>query len=211
MVTAQRLFAEQGIDGVSLRQITRDAGEKNVTALQYHFGDRPRLLLAVLERGAAPLSEDMHRRLDAIDGDDPGVRPVVAAFVEPLFDCLASDEGRFHVRIAAQVIGRATRAPSGPADPLAILVDDPAGAISRWAERLDPYMPDGVNGGPLHQRFSMLRFGYVEAARRSLEPASVQARRLLSSHLVDLMAAMAVVAPSEETVAALAQLRRRPK
>src|SRR3546814_5693299 len=37
---AGALIAERGLEGVSLREITREAGQKNTTALQYHFGDR---------------------------------------------------------------------------------------------------------------------------------------------------------------------------
>ncbi len=36
---AERLFAAQGIDGVSLREINRSAGQSNTGAVQHHFGD----------------------------------------------------------------------------------------------------------------------------------------------------------------------------
>ena len=45
--TAERLFAERGIDNVSLREINRAAGQKNVAALHYHFGTRESLLEAM--------------------------------------------------------------------------------------------------------------------------------------------------------------------
>ena len=47
--TAERLFAEKGIDNVSLREINRAAGQKNVAALHYHFGTRESLLEALFE------------------------------------------------------------------------------------------------------------------------------------------------------------------
>ena len=46
---ARDLFAERSIEGASLREITRAAGQANTSALQYHFGDRESLLDAVLE------------------------------------------------------------------------------------------------------------------------------------------------------------------
>ena len=38
MRAAERLFAERGIEVVSLREINRAAAQRNATALQYHFG-----------------------------------------------------------------------------------------------------------------------------------------------------------------------------
>src|SRR6266851_4179184 len=47
ILTAERLFAERGIDGVSLRARNLAAGQKNVSGLQYHFGTKAGLLAAV--------------------------------------------------------------------------------------------------------------------------------------------------------------------
>ena len=49
VLAAERLFAEHGIDGVSLRQIGAAAGNGNNSAVQYHFGSKDRLVLAVFE------------------------------------------------------------------------------------------------------------------------------------------------------------------
>jgi AcrR family transcriptional regulator len=47
---AERLFALHGIEAVSLRQIGAAAGAANHFAVQYHFGDKPRLVRAIFER-----------------------------------------------------------------------------------------------------------------------------------------------------------------
>ncbi len=47
---AEQLFAEHGVTGVSLREINRQAGQRNSTALQYHFVDRRGLLQAIADR-----------------------------------------------------------------------------------------------------------------------------------------------------------------
>ena len=47
--TAERLFAERGIEGVSLRQIQIEARAGNEAAIRYHFGDRARLVAAIWE------------------------------------------------------------------------------------------------------------------------------------------------------------------
>jgi AcrR family transcriptional regulator len=49
VVTAERLFALHGIDGVSLRQISVEAGNANNSAVQYHFGSREDLVQAIFE------------------------------------------------------------------------------------------------------------------------------------------------------------------
>lgn len=49
VVTAERLFALHGIEAVSLRQICSEAGNANNSAVQYHFGDKDRLLQAIFE------------------------------------------------------------------------------------------------------------------------------------------------------------------
>ena len=47
---AERLFAERGIEAVSLRDVCTAAGQRNHSAAQYHFGDRRGVVAAVFER-----------------------------------------------------------------------------------------------------------------------------------------------------------------
>lgn len=47
IIAAIRLFAERGVDSVSLRMINREAGHKNNSALHYHFGSKLGLIEAV--------------------------------------------------------------------------------------------------------------------------------------------------------------------
>jgi len=51
---AERLFAERGIDAVSLRTINATAGY-SVAALHYHFGTRDGLIRALLARAQPPM------------------------------------------------------------------------------------------------------------------------------------------------------------
>ncbi len=48
MLAAERLFAEHGIEGVSLRQIGSAAGNANNSAVRYHFGSKDALIRAIL-------------------------------------------------------------------------------------------------------------------------------------------------------------------
>lgn len=80
---AERLFARRGLDAVSVRDITR-AARANLGAINYHFGTKRRLILAVLERRMTPLSQE---RLSALDGLEKGARGG-ALPLEKLLDAL---------------------------------------------------------------------------------------------------------------------------
>ena len=47
---AEKMFAEDGVFAVTNRQITEAAGQKNESALNYHFGTRNELIIALLSR-----------------------------------------------------------------------------------------------------------------------------------------------------------------
>jgi AcrR family transcriptional regulator len=47
LLTAERLFAEHGFAGVSLRQICAEAGSANNSAVSYHFGSKEGLVDAI--------------------------------------------------------------------------------------------------------------------------------------------------------------------
>lgn len=57
VLTAERLFALHGIDGVPVRQILLAAGAANKSAVQYHFESRDGLVRAILENRAPYLNE----------------------------------------------------------------------------------------------------------------------------------------------------------
>lgn len=59
--TAERLFATHGLDGVSMRDIAASAGQRNNSAVRYHFGDRAGLVTAIFERRMEIVNE--RRRL----------------------------------------------------------------------------------------------------------------------------------------------------
>ena len=51
-----RLFAENGFDSVSLRLITEHA-EANLAAVNYHFGSKEELIVAVVEKLVGPVNQ----------------------------------------------------------------------------------------------------------------------------------------------------------
>ena len=92
---AERLFAARGIENVTLRDITSEAGV-NLAAIHYHLGSREELLRAIFVRRMMPLLEERLQRLRAMpDLSDTGaqVEHIVRAFVEPAmeYDCSTED------------------------------------------------------------------------------------------------------------------------
>lgn len=88
--TAERLFAERGIHGVSMREIGLSAGQRNNGVTQYHFGDKVGLVVAVFERRAAEVNARRLVLLEAAlsEGRDE-VGDLLEAFVVPLAEQVA--------------------------------------------------------------------------------------------------------------------------
>ncbi len=86
--TAEQLFADKGVDHVSLRQIVQASEQKNAAALQYHFGSRAQLVTEVLQRRRAHVNTTRHAYLDALEhtGAPMTVRDVIGASTHALSD-----------------------------------------------------------------------------------------------------------------------------
>ena len=95
MATAERLFAEHGIAGVSLRDVSAAAGQRNHSAAQYHFGDRHGLVVAVYEARMRVVDERRRELLDAIgsSGRADELAALVEATVLPLLEVVAETDG----------------------------------------------------------------------------------------------------------------------
>ncbi len=85
---AERLFAASGFASTSLRDITNEAGV-NLAAVNYHFGSKEALLVAILERRIRPVNDQRLALLDDLESSTanggPTLEQIVAAFVSPPF------------------------------------------------------------------------------------------------------------------------------
>jgi AcrR family transcriptional regulator len=82
---AARLFAERGIDNVSLAEIVRTANQRNASAVHYHFGNRDEILRALLARHV-PAIADRRRQLLEQARSKPArdIRSAAVAIVRPV-------------------------------------------------------------------------------------------------------------------------------
>lgn len=196
---AELLFARHGIEGVSLREINRTAGQLNTGAVQYHFTDRDGLVMAIIDkhnRDCEPRRQALLDQYDATRVDD--LRALAAAYIFPLAAKLEdADGGREFLQIAAEHYTR-------PAtfDEL-VPVKDPTSSLHRWHETLDPLLPTEQDTW-LSFRFPALRFTHVELARRAAAPPRPD-NRLFTSHLVDLVTALLTTEPSGQTARILGE------
>jgi AcrR family transcriptional regulator len=93
--TAERLFAERGFRGVSVRAITAAAGA-NIAGVSYHFGSKEGLLTAIYEHHCRPMAEERRRRLAACaprPGGPPMLEQIIEAFVAPALATTADAAG----------------------------------------------------------------------------------------------------------------------
>jgi AcrR family transcriptional regulator len=102
---AGRLFARRGLWQPTVREITAAAGQRNVSALSYHFGSRDGVLAAILEHHGDPTDEARRVRLELV-GRDASSRDLVASLVIPYAAHLGTPDGRDYLRIVAQLSGR---------------------------------------------------------------------------------------------------------
>lgn len=89
--TAERLFAERGMEAVSLRTINTEAGY-SVAALHYHFGTREGLVDALLERRRGPILARRQELLAQLETDaKPDIHRIAEALLLPLAELVYAD------------------------------------------------------------------------------------------------------------------------
>ncbi len=209
ILTAERLFAEHGIDNVSLRQVNAAAGQRNTSAAHYHFGSKEALIRAIydyrLDR-VNPRREAMLRKLQA-QGRATDVRALIGAIVYPIVEeASRSEGGRHYIRFVVQ------------------MAEAPHEQVRRiWRERpgecaqeimacLRAALPD-VDATLVEERFHGF-FVQTLHALAELERTGGRTQKgdplplpLLVSGLVDMLAAGLAAPVSEETRIELARYR----
>lgn len=210
--TAERLFAERGVNGVSLREIGAEAAQRNTGAVRYHFGSKEGLIDAVFRHRMEPINARREAMLEALDAEGRGadVRGLAEALLYPLSEMLG-DVGRpsWYLRFclhAAYVEGAA------PTDP----------GRQPWThglhvvqQRFDAALAElGIPAQVRRDRW-VLFGGYIAHALADREHLlqhgprrALPERSLFLSGLIDTAVALATAPVSPETAALLDH--RRP-
>ncbi|UGQ14758.1 TetR family transcriptional regulator [Yinghuangia sp. ASG 101] len=202
---AERLFAERGVHGVSLREIGAQAGQRNTAAARYHFGSKEALVDAVFKHRMEPINERRLAYLGRLDAAGRGhdLRGLVEAFLHPLAETLGTPgKPSWYVRFCVN---------AGLLEGIAV-ADLSAEEYTRGAaivrDRLLTLFDDLP--APLrHDRWTLLA-GYVGqtlAAREAFQQYGradrLTARPVFLSHLLDTAVALAAAPVSPATTTTL--------
>lgn len=86
---AEQLFAERGVEGTSVRDITRLANV-NLGAINYHFGTKDRLAIEVFIRAVEPVTQRRLAWLDRLekeaDGEPLSIETIMEVLIRPMME-----------------------------------------------------------------------------------------------------------------------------
>ena len=108
---AERLFADHGLEVVSVRDIT-EAAKTSLGAINYYFGTKQGLIAAIFDRRLTPVTQARLAALDAVEKAAgkrrPPVEDILRAFIVPAF----SKEGENRNTTFRKLMGRCLAEPS---------------------------------------------------------------------------------------------------
>ncbi len=168
---AEELFASEGIDRTTLRQIARAADQRNVAAVQYHFGSKEGLLREIVDRHQREVDAVRRARLDAL-GPDADLPALLGVLVEPLAAKLDEARGRDYLQIQTQ------RREPDPFLP----------ATRELAARLETVLGDEPRG--LRNQFVVLLLFHALAERARAETADSTPEPPRDAFVAELVAAL---------------------
>lgn len=138
---AERLFVNKGHEGASMREITQLA-KVNLAAVNYHFGSKDELIIAVMKRRLGAVNAERLRLLDELEAQTEGgpLKPshIVNAFFGSLLSFADTEdpEGGIFLRLLEQTMLN----PS--AFIAAVVAKENATVLHRYKEALFKSLPD---------------------------------------------------------------------
>ena len=153
---AERLMAEKGLEGASDREIAKAAGQKNNSAVQYHFGDRANLIESILDYRMLPLNQARCRMLDELREKDATVRRLVEVMVIPYIRHLLEEPDDSHyVRLFSQLYQRSGRT---------VVTEGPrSSALFRASEEIKNLLPE-IPINIIHARLNLAGMQLIHTA-----------------------------------------------
>ncbi|MGB6539026.1 MAG: TetR family transcriptional regulator [Xanthobacteraceae bacterium] len=104
--TAERLFAEHGFNGVSVRELAA-AAQVNIASIGYHFDSKEGLLFEVYRRHCKPMITERLRGLAAARRlrGRTRIAAIIDAFIRPALQQVESEDGETFIRLRAVLSG----------------------------------------------------------------------------------------------------------
>lgn len=204
ILAAERLFAERGIEGVSLREINLAAKQRNTSAAHYHFGSKEALVEAIFEYRRTEIGRRRDELLDRLEGEGRAsdLRALAEVLVRPLAPELQpGEDGSRYLEFLAHLFLMTP-------EKVGEILRRHQAAEGRWGALLTKAIP-GVPRSLIWTRmFLMARHVVTSLAvyhRRGLETDDVSLETYLSD-MIDAVAGYLAAPPSAATLA-LAKVR----
>ncbi|MDZ7684727.1 MAG: helix-turn-helix domain-containing protein [Gammaproteobacteria bacterium] len=202
MRAAEHLFAAEGIENVSVRAILREAGQKNESALHYHFVSKAGLIEALQAERVQQVIDLRREAVDAAtaDGREPVVRELCFLMVDAPFRLCSSDRG---FRDFISVFGQRLVVGNRPVNAhLQARRDTRLGHINALLKRHLPSLEDRLFEMRME---SVTRFAMLAMSRRARSGGSFRgkAAQVFVNDLADTMAGILLAPVSNETREAL--------
>jgi AcrR family transcriptional regulator len=193
LVTAERLFAEHGLEGVSLRQIAAEAGSSNNSAIAYHFGSKDDLLRAIFSYRLNDLTQ--RRALLRARADPDDVRALLEAHIIPLFELAESLDSSY-----VSFIEQLQRA--GDIEVFELQADavKSRDEFTSVVQRLLPHIPEPARSMRIQQVQDLAVHLAAERERAIRRKDAVMPFALFVSGVVDGLAGFLEAVPSPDTV-----------
>lgn len=196
---AERLIAEQGLGAVSLREVATTAGQRNHSAVQYHFGSRAGLVEAVFDARMTPIEARRSEMLLELErtGATDDLWALCEVFVRPLGEAVLTDGPGWYGRFLAEVFR---------SDPALLRAERPAmtslqrtvGLMIRRMDAVPPALRSERVRIAVQAATSMFADLETEMSGVSGDGDAAPAHRpgLFVTHVVDLVHAMVSAPPS---------------
>lgn len=206
--TAERLIAERGLPGLSLREVATEAGQRNHSAVQYHFGSRAGLVEAVFDARMRPIDARRAEMLTDLEATDRtgDLRALSDVIVRPLAEAVIGDSPGWYGRFLVEV---------QRSEPELLTVDRPVMAsLHRTGQLAVAAMADVPADLRAERLVVAIRSAVAMLADRELLAARGLRRGsppgVFVAHVVDLVHAMLAAPPSPELLAQLEAARSEP-
>jgi AcrR family transcriptional regulator len=196
VAAAEQLFAARGVDSVSLVEIGVAAGQKNRSAVQYHFGDKAGMVAAIRAKHQPAIEDQRVRLLEELE-QKPGapLRGFVEALVYPLADHVrVADGGRDYLCMSADLLGHQKFSPMSRQSTSSPTAARLLGHIVELSQAL----PQHAVGPRMLLVTGMLFHGLADHARGSSSAASGQAEdweRIVENLTTCIVAVLEAPAP----------------
>jgi len=198
MRAMEKLSAEKGSENVSVKELIEEAGQKNESVLQYHFGSKAGLLAAIHK---ARFTQTQVKRREMLAESlakktSPSVRELCHLLVGPTFQLCKSDPGH---RQWAKAWGAKNAALVRPT--LEEEMIDEGNSVQIISNLLKSSLPHLDDTMFENRCLNVVRFSNLSMSNQAREKGGFSGRKaeLFLSNLVDLLVGMFMAEVSEET------------